>query len=189
MYGRDTRFLLSAPIRTEMLGMISDTVQMQRAGWEFSVEYEMAYMRYTVLARHRNARMYAMSAPFDLRFFEVLEHGSVRGLTINFPQVANSMEIVLQRSSMDFRPVDMEPQFVDFQQERMNIEQFGIFATPLARTQEIYVPEESVDELLDRILDLKQEVDPAYARMKHEENMSIEGRPREKFHAQILSIA
>lgn len=58
------------------------------------------------------------------------------------------------------------------------------FAGPLIRTSEIIIPEESVPELLERILKLQQP-----ARMDRiREELRGERRREQKFHAQIISM-
>lgn len=186
-----TRVMLSQPIRTRMLGMESTTLAMQQAGWEFSAEYEMAWMRHRVIARNKNARMYALSDPFDLHVMEALQSDHAwKRVVINFGRVANSMHIVLPEHSFNFNPVDMTPQFADT--KRLDIEQLGIFGTPLVRTNEIIVPEESVDDLLGRILEMQDPIKTEYYKKKMAENtegMRVDAIPQQKFHAQILSIA
>lgn len=176
-----------------MLGMESTTTRMQQAGWEFSVDERVEYNELQMVARNVNARMYALSNRIPHHYFaslperdRMLEH-----MVIEFPMVANQLvlNVAMQAEAMNFNPMDAIPQYVDTGRKQMNIEDLGIFAAPLVRTKEIFVPEESVGELLDRILEYKEDVDPAYARMKHREGELIAQEEPQKFHAQIISLA
>ena len=181
----------SYPIRVRMLGMDSDTFRMQQAGWEFTVDERIEYRAFQVIARHKDARMYAASRQIPFEYFADAFHreSMLRGMTIDMCYVGSSMSVVLAMDShvMNFKPVDMAPQMY-MRQQTLNIEDLAIFAAPLTRTQEIIVPEDSVSSLLDRILEFKQDIDPEYARMKVREGERIDGRPQQKFHAQILSL-
>lgn len=88
-----------------------------------------------------------------------------------------------------FKPIDAHPQFVE--RTVASLEDLVHFAPALVRTQEIIVPEETVPDLMERILKMQ---DPArQARLKAELREARYGQdiryaPQQKFHAQILSI-
>ena len=76
--------------------------------------------------------------------------------------------------------------------EVRSLDDLAHFAVPLTRTNEIILPEENVDELLQRILALQQPGRTEHFRQQLRENregMRLDAVPRQKFHAQILSIA
>jgi hypothetical protein len=63
----------------------------------------------------------------------------------------------IQTANVDYsayRPIDAVPQMMTHRTG--TLEDFVHFAPSLARTQEIIVPEDSVDELLSRILTMQQ---------------------------------
>lgn len=189
------RFLKSRPLRTRMLGMESTTAQMQQAGWEFSADQDVQRMGLRVIGRHQQGQMYIVSDYIRMDFLAALHSPSVLdALVINFPYVANhlrlTMPIDIPAEAMNYRPIDMIPQYCS--SKNINIEDLGIFATPLVRTKEIIIPEESVDNLLDKLLEFQEPIKAEYAKhtlRKSHEGTHIEARPQQRFHAQILSIA
>jgi hypothetical protein len=86
-----------------------------------------------------------------------------------------------------FRPIDAEPQFME---TRQRMSENLVFAPNLARTQEIIVPEQSVDDLLDMMLK-KQATNRAELIRKRvrEQGEYIDFQQRTNVHAQIVSIA
>lgn len=107
-------------------------------------------------------------------------------------RIGKRVEIRHQGSLEPYRPIDAEPTWRG--SERItSLEDLCHFApAPLARTNPIVVPEESVDELLAKILDKQQEAKSAYFREKMRESYA-EGTasrilPAHKFHAQIISL-
>lgn len=187
----DDRVLLSRPIRTYMLGMESTTLKMQQAGWEFSSEYRIEYMATRVIARHEAARMIALSDMFEADLMRYAHDAQyIDRIGIHFRYVANRMNIQLQESSFDFNPVDMYPQFI--QTKNIDVNDMNIFAKPLVRTNEIIVPEETVDDLMGRILELQEPGRQEYYKRKMREDREgqrLDAQPQQKFHAQIISIA
>lgn len=87
-----------------------------------------------------------------------------------------------------YAPVDAVPQFLG--REVRNLEDMVHFAPSLARTRELYVPEENVEELMKRILDLQQptRIERIKQSLRDQDGQMIDARPRQKFHAQILSL-
>lgn len=188
----DERLLKSVPIKTSMLGMMSTTTQMQQAGWEFSAEQMPYNMTVRLIARHQGAKLYAMSNQVSVNFFEAVSDPRVfSNLLFTFNHVGSHMRVELHVSSMDFRPIDAMPQFTTGK-EIKDIEDFGIFATPLVRTNEIIVPEESVSDLLNKILEYQEPTKAKYMKQKlyeSREGMDMDAVPQQKFHAQVISIS
>jgi hypothetical protein len=93
------------------------------------------------------------------------------------------------RMDTNFAAIDATPQFVTTTIK--TLADFAHFGAPLARTQEIILPEENVPELLEKILKLQ---DPARIErirrdVRNPEGIMIDAIPRQKMHAQILSFA
>lgn len=192
MFRDNERLLKSIPIRTEMLGMQSTTARMQQAGWEFTAEQQIHNMTVRLIARHQQAHMYAMSETIDINFFEAASTpGMLASVVFNFPYVASHLRVEVQTPSMNFKPIDAMPQFT-YGREVKDVEDFGIFATPLVRTNEIIVPEESVGDLLNRILEYQEPTKSEYFKHKLRnrcEGEDITAQPQQKFHAQVISIS
>ena len=181
--------LQSRPIRTYMLGLSSDTLTMQNAGWEFSAEQDLSRMTLHIIARNKNARLYAVAHDHFDYFRAADDPQFFYGLTINFNLICSNLTATLNVPSMRHEPVDMLPRTI----ERRDIEDYKIFATPLVRTNEIIVPESSVDDLLKMILEKQEPEQTKYYKQQLErkrlEGEVIEPLPEQKFHAQIVSIA
>lgn len=108
-----------------------------------------------------------------------------RPLEFHITHCSSNLGVQVLANSFDFKPIDARPQFVNT--EYKNIEDYGIFATPLVRTEEILIEPSSVAECLDLIRRL-QAPDLADIRQR---NRAANDAPiaRQTFHAQILSLA
>ncbi len=87
----------------------------------------------------------------------------------------------------DFRPIDAQPMMV--QRKITSLEDYAHFVPALVRTQQLIVPEDTVDSLMSRILEMQQ--GPRIERIRREirEGERINFEPEQKFHAQIISLA
>lgn len=87
-----------------------------------------------------------------------------------------------------FRPVDAMPQMKTVTYKELD--DFAHFASPMVRTQQIIVPEESVQDLLDRVLKLQEPArNEHFKRIVTDEYFDLTNQPRQKVHAQIISLA
>ncbi len=141
--------------------------------------------------RHQASRMYAITAPVQFDYFAAQRRMYEGPLDFHVKHMASEMRVQLLESQMSFKPIDALPQITHA--EIKDIEDFGIFATPLTRTEELIVDPETVDDLLARIKEMQL---PEQERIRQRkklaasrEGMSIDYAPRQRFHAQILSIA
>ncbi|MBT1154444.1 hypothetical protein J1C56_02445 [Aminobacter anthyllidis] len=87
----------------------------------------------------------------------------------------------------NFAAIDAQPQM--YQQERRRLEDFVHFAPAHTRTQQLIVPEDTVDDLMARIIEMQQ--GPRIERIRQEiaEGEKVRFTDRQKFHAQIISLA
>lgn len=90
-----------------------------------------------------------------------------------------------------FDLIDAKPQMTV--REIRNIEDMGIFATPLVRTQELIVEESEVSAILAKLVEAQK---PEQERIRdrqrlreRRDGLDLGAEPQMKFHAQILSIA
>lgn len=90
-----------------------------------------------------------------------------------------------------FRAIDAVPQIET--REIKSIEDLGIFAVPLARTQELIVDPDKIDEVLALIhkaqLPQMEEIRQRDRLRAGRDAGSTAAGPRQVFHAQVLSIA
>lgn len=187
----DERVLLSRPYPVYWAGWETTTAMLQQAGWEISAEYEPYRMSYRLLMRHQGAQLYALTNSVNINHWQMMQEGrfGVHGIRFVVQYVCTHLTVNLMEQQFNFRQVDALPQMGTMK----NVEEFGIFATPMTRTNEIIVPEENVTDLLGRLLEMQDEEKTRYYKQKLQQNrdgMSLDSAaPQQKFHAQILSIA
>lgn len=88
-----------------------------------------------------------------------------------------------------FSPIDATPQTIDM--TRRDISEYDIFAKNLVRTKEIYVEPASVQECLELIKRIQA---PSLQKIREVNRVRAfaeeqEVRPRQLFHAQLVSVA
>lgn len=188
--------IFNRPLQVRWGGWRTDTLQLQREGWELAVEQDIQQMAMRMSMRHRDFRMYGVSNLFDFDYFRYAEpSASLAGVYIEIIHMVSNLttQIAEQGESMFARmhAIDAVPQFVNM--ERKSIEDFGFFSTPLVRTQELIVDPARIGEILAQI-QAAQLPEQAAIRARESlrdkrEGMAFDARPKQTFHAQILSIA
>lgn len=184
--------VLNPPLRVLWAGFEANTYALQQAGWELSAEQDFAFRRLRVAFRHRDWKLYAISDAVDWDFLL----WATRNSLVELPPLVvryfvNEIQVLRVPDRVDaFRPVDAQPQFV--QQEVRSLEDCGVFATPLVRTEEIIVEPRDVSALLEQIKKLQA---PEQAAIRQRERLRAardglerEAWPRQRFHAQVISI-
>lgn len=190
--GDDDR-ILSMPVRVRWAGFESDTYSLQKSGWSISAYQDMIRQGMQIMLKHEGAQMYGMSELIDWRYTRrgPEQWGSSLPV-IHFNIMGRHVQINMT-GKIDwgnFKPIDAKPQWTN--KSIQSLEDLVHFAPALVRTREIILPEESVPELMDRILKLQQPGREAELKRQLQEDrrgMVIGHEPRQKFHAQILSIA
>lgn len=179
--------LMSRPLRLHWAGWTADTYSLQRAGWSISAEQHIQSMTMQLALRHPDKGGYGVSSrvPFDYMYERDSFAPMDLGADIRFGRSIDFHVTDLP----SFRAVDALPQMME--RRRVSLEDFAHFHTPLVRTNEIVVPEESVEELMERILKMQQPDRTARIResLRNPEGYRMDALPKQKFHAQILSFA
>lgn len=146
-------------------------------------------MQVRLVLRNQRAQMYGITDGVGVDFFRYAHEDMP--LEFRIIHMANRVTVQVVGDFSDFRPIDAAPQFVTT--ERKDLEDFNIFATPLVRTEEIIVEPKTVESLLAEIKKLQDPEQAAIrARQRMRENregMRLDAIPRQRFHAQILSVA
>jgi hypothetical protein len=177
--------ILSAPCDVFWAGFKSDTYKLQQGGWSISVEQAVADRGIRLLMNHRQMRLYAIS---EYSEFDYYRNAQSRGMapTFNVTHVASRIEVLRIHDRLDnFKLIDAAPQIVN--SEITSIEDFGIFAVPMVRTEEIIVDPKDVSAMLEQIRAMQS----TEQRNIRERNVSRDRRdavPEQIFHAQILSF-
>lgn len=161
--------VISRPCRVFWQGWETTTTRLQQNGWEISAEQDYYRDMIRLAFRNKTMTLYALSSAISW-----VEARNDPIFHIN--HIASRIEVLNIADNLSlFEPIDAIPQY------SQSIEDYKIFATPLTRTKELIVDPNDVNELLGRIIDLQKPNREKY----------IEGRTmsRQKFHAQILSVA
>lgn len=186
------RRVLSQPAEVWWAGFRSDTLRLQQQGWELAAEEDVQYGRIRLLLRHQDMRLYAFTNEVMFDYYRQHEH---HGRPLVFQVVAASPKFEvrhipdLRPGDWDkFRQIDAMPQYVE--SEIKCLDDFKIFAAPLARTEEIIVEPQTVSTLLEQIRKMQS---PEQARIRRENARRERAAPiditeRQTFHAQIISL-
>ena len=154
-----------------------------------SKPHQRDYNRCVQLAmRHRDFQLYGISGEVEVDRYS---YDRTRGpLVFDIEYMSSDMFFNLSCDIREFEPIDARPQYIA---ERKSIKDFDIFATPLARTEEIIVEPQDVMAMLEQIKKMQA---PGQAEIRQRDRArdrsgyyDLEPQPRQVFHAQILSIA
>ena len=180
---------LSQPCPVYFAGFASDTYRLQKAGWQLSVEQDIMRGTIRLAMRFEPARLYMLADTQDYDYWSARAgHGRPPSFAIR--HCASNITVQLMESVFDFKPIDATPTFAKV--ERTGIEDLGIFATPLVRTEEILIEPQSVEECLSLIRKMQApELQAVRERNARRNSLGQEVMPvmRQNFHAQILSLA
>jgi len=194
--------LLSQPHRVFWAGWETRTTTLQQAGWEIAAEQDFVKWGVRLVMRHQQMQTVAITDSQDFHRVAMLNDPGRRWaaedprsylLEFNVVRIAHDMAFQIEHLSYmpDFRLVDAQSQYCH--RELRNIEDMGIFATPLVRTEELIVDESEVSAILAKLVQAQK---PEQERIRDRqrlrdkrEGLSIGHEPQMKFHAQILSIA
>lgn len=184
------KYLASRPIGLRFAGWETDTYKLQQAGWQLSAVQDYMYNAVQIAFSHPEYRIRGISSKFQSPLFDQLARYDFNdSIVISSMMGSDFISNVMTVASFDkFRPIDAEPQFMTVNQY---MSENVLFAPNLARTQEIIIPEQSVDDLLNSILD-KQASNRAELirkRVRQQGDRIDNFNPRTHVHAQIVSIA
>ncbi|MER8640982.1 hypothetical protein [Mesorhizobium sp. M1252] len=185
--------LLSRPVELHWAGWRSDTFTLQQHGWQISAEQDVCRMQMMMALRNERAGMSGVTARVDWRYMDDMRfadsHRHMPPLPVHL--MGRKIEVMhtMGNAWENFNPIDAQPQFTPNREIR-SLEDMVHFAPAHTRTQQLIVPEDSVDSLMARILEMQQ--GPRIERIRQEirEGDRIDfTAPRQKFHAQIISLA
>lgn len=179
--------VLSQPCRVIFAGWESTTSRLQQAGWQLSAEQDPGMGHLRLALKFEPARLYMLAQAQQWDFLRTRLDNQPPVFHIRY--AASDMVVQLMESAFDFVPFDAKPQYTEA--PRRCIEDFGIFAPCLARTEEIIVEPKTVESLLAEIKKLQV---PELAQIRRrnaarDRRNSTEPMQQQRFHAQIVSIA
>jgi len=180
--------ILSQPCRVVFAGWESTTTRLQQAGWQLSAEQDFNRFSIRIALKFEPARLFMIAEAQEMDFmrYSVMRE---QPPVFQIRHAASDMHVQLMEDAFDFRPFDAVPQFTSI--ERKSIDDFGIFAPCLTRTEEIIVEPKTVAALLDEIRKLQA---PELAEIRkrnasRDRRNSTEPMAQQRFHAQIVSLA
>lgn len=185
----DARFL-SRPCEVHFAGFVSDTYRLQQEGWQLSMEQDIRMRSIRLAMRLDAARLYMVSNACTYEYMS--DYGRDRLPVFHVQHCASNVTVQLMESQFLFKPIDATPQYTEVR--RRSIEDFGIFAAPAARTEEIIVEPETVASLLDKIKSM-QSPELAAIRERNRRRAADPGSMDHgamqgtRFHAQIVTLA
>lgn len=177
-----------------MAGWESDTFSLQQAGWQLSAEQSFGRGTMRIAMHHQGMNLRALTEVTEFDYMHAAHDWNdyLRGVVLHCGMMGREINIHMhgEVSPSAFQPIDATPQ-VFMERRIVKIEDLAHFAAPLVRSQEIILPEENVPELLERILKLQQPARTERIReeLRHPEGRMFDPKPRQKFHAQIISLA
>jgi hypothetical protein len=179
--------LLSRPVRLHWAGWETDTFRLQQAGWQLAAEQDMMRYQMHLALRSPNGDAYGMTSGLPMEHVHEWRDGFGPidlGARLNLGREVRVHTTHLPR----FDAIDAVPRMVEGSVTRL--EDLCHFAAPLVRTQPIVVPEESVSDLMARILELQQPDRTAriQAALRNPEGFDPRALPEQQFHAQIISF-
>jgi hypothetical protein len=198
----DQPHMLSMPIPIRFAGWESNTYQLQQNGWQLSAMEGRPSLsprpQLQLALKHPGLQIRAMTRPIDVDYLGMFHNaGSIVemvckiGLDVKVFGTTLMLSVV-HYGPLDFRAIDAQPQITDARFK--NVDDLKIFAdAQLVRTKEVVVMPDSVPELMEQILKL-QAPKQADIRERVRKEQVLAGldlkdvRPRQQFHAQILSI-
>ena len=186
----DEPLLTSRPCRVVFAGWETTTSRLQQAGWQLSAEQNVYSGRLGLIMQYAPCRLRMLAEAQDFDFFSYRAQHDGDRPTFLISRVFSDAQVVL--SGFDFTkfgPIDAIP---TMSMEKRSLDDYKLFATPLARTEEIIVAPDTVSELMEKIRKLQQ---PELAEIR-ERNRRRAADPgstapiqAQNFHAQIVSLA
>lgn len=192
LHGRE----LSHPVKLYWDGWHSTTLELQKAGWDISVDQglDSYYHEKTldVAIRHKSHEIYGRGRTkikpsifhegYDRLWVEFIR-------SIEIPMMlANDFRYKIIEQRIDFKsflPIDATPRWVEFKER--SLKDLVIFKTINPDAQEIIIPNHSVPELLSMIIDKQDPARQEYYAKKLAERGEV--RPNSELVAQLRAIA
>ncbi len=182
------KYLASRPMRLHFAGWETDTYRLQQNGWQLSAVENIFDDSMQIAFQHQEYRMRGITHRIRREYDMMMATGPNHVFDAPCHLATDFISHTHSLTPFDrFKPIDAEPQFMQMAQ-RMS--ENMIFAPNLARTQEIIVPDHSVDQLLDMMLNQQAGNRAELIRKRvRQQGERIDFNQRTHVHAQLVSIA
>lgn len=179
--GRDWR-VQSEPVEIHWLGFRSDTLTLQRQGWAISANQDVTRDTMAIAMKHERSGIYMVShVEQDWRYREMCDIGrSPRQRGIQIDGTGKVIHVHPSMSLLDFgrfSPIDAVPAVIETQIR--SLEDLVYFRK--VEEKGLLLPQQEVDSLMARILDLQEPMRADYFR-----DQARAGNTQ--LHAQIFSM-
>lgn len=183
--------LLSRPLQVEWAGWRTDTYRLQACGWQLSADQDVFQNAMRLSMQHEGQQIRAISERISFDYHMAISDTPEYLSRIVIPMHMVGREVTVHFSgSIDwhFKPIDATPSFSTHTISK--IEDLCHFAAPLVKTREIIIPQDSVPELLERILKLQQPARTDRVREEYRRHPeAFTATPQQRMEAQIISLA
>ena len=156
--------MMSEPVSIHWCGWKSDTWALQRNGWELSADQNVMEGTMRIAMRHRESGMVGLTQACDWRYFERAEAMRYMQLQVlpemRIESIAPSHRVLVQYRAgaipfREFAPIDAQPCYVQMEPFAQDpLEELVHFAS--FQQKRILLPEDTVADLMDRILKLQE---------------------------------
>lgn len=164
--------MLNPVLKVHWAGWESDTLTLQRAGWQFSANQDVSrgLMRFAI--KHEGLRMQGVSdVVHDVGFRRYSQESGQHSIgRLNILRMVEEFKVcTMPLPSLAFEPISMEPA-VNFDVALHSLDDLKIFA-PIKRPEHsIIIDPNSTQELLNRVLELQ---DPKQIEIRAARNKEI----------------
>lgn len=204
------------PIKVNFVGFSSDTYTLQRNGWQIAAEqrHSMSYagLEIRLILKHEGAKQYAITDMLRVDHYSMLSN--IKNYTqiltsscFNIIGLSNSVNIRYETRGnnnnwfSNFEAVDCTPQLI--KTTDYNLQDFKLFRPIPETAKEIIIDPNSVNELMNRVLELQnpkqKELRDKYRMERLREGIeaqsttcleeSIKYNPARDIHLQIVTAA
>jgi hypothetical protein len=137
-------------IKVYWAGWQSNTHELQRNGWQLSIEEDFYSMRFRVALKHPQYKMYGISHPCSYDYQRSMNDMAWQALPeIPMNHMVSEMRINIMDNLANFKPIDAEPQIIH--NEIKSIEDMKLFK-PINHSKDIVIAPANVNELLESVL-------------------------------------
>lgn len=198
------RLIQSPPILVVVAGLEGRSDQMQREGWQFSMEVvdHGRYSRFAIY--HPGLRLEALSEPYDYDRTRMMwatgeRYGAPGDWRSGYPpiifrQVSSKIQVLRIREAEGlygpgaWRPIDMEPRMRAVEEQDVALRELAMFAPMPQPKHSIIINPDDEDQLLNRIWELQQPKQEEYLQRMKEEEKRMGAKPQTQVTAQILQF-
>jgi hypothetical protein len=159
-------------------GWESDTLTLQRAGWQFSANQDVKRSELQFVLKHEVLKIYGLSQKISRFEYAHYFRDNLHGFTlpvIEVKSISCDLKVIAMANIASFVPINAQPIFNHIFNPR-NIDDFKIFASIRKPEHQIIIDPNDTQKLLNRVLELQS---PKQAEIREKRNKEIRNFLRE----------